>query len=238
MLREIWYWQVATQFHKMQSWSSVLPPTIRDFEVHGECRTDSQMCIFIFILSCHPKLEKQVLMRNMLCEVWEFFFSSGKEESPNWSLIYPDFLSIFTEIWHQYDFIAVTSPSCNCFSHGFQLGAGQKPSQPLAFPPVQIPQQGSGPMGCPTSSLSRDPVGMFHPPWFSRQPCCLLAMGQCQEKRPSQQPNILFLLNLTAAFSFLRLAFLICIGLGLLKFISNPPTTARYLPVRDGNTIN
>lgn len=91
----------AARFHKMQSWSSVvfwlcsvLPPSIRDFKVYGECRTESQMYIFIFIQSCLPKLEKRVLMRNVLREVWDGFFFSGKEESPQLKrgLIHPDFL--------------------------------------------------------------------------------------------------------------------------------------------------
>lgn len=95
---------------------SVLPPNIREFEVYGECRTESQMCMFIFILSCLPKVEKRVLTGNVLCEVWDWVFFSGKEESPNRSVIHPDFPFVFTEIWHQYAFIAATSPSCNCFS--------------------------------------------------------------------------------------------------------------------------
>lgn len=97
MQRESWCWCVAAQLHKMQSWScfgyaQCSHPSIREFRVYGECRTEWQIWINIFILSCLPKLEKLVLMSNMLGEVWHCFLQ-WKRRIPQLkrSLVHPDF---------------------------------------------------------------------------------------------------------------------------------------------------
>lgn len=134
---------------------SVLPPSIREFEVYGECRTESQMCIFIFILSCLPKPEKQVLTRNMLCDVWDWFFSVEKknpptEEKPHISRFPFCFYRNLASIWlHCCDFSFL-----QLFFYGFLLGAVQKPSQPSAlFPLYNYPSQAVAPLTTRSSHL-------------------------------------------------------------------------------------
>lgn len=98
MQRESRCWCVAAQLHKMQSWSSVVcfgSAQCSHQELGGlgymvNAELNLQMWIIISILSCLPKLEKLLLMRNMLCEVWRGFFQ-WKRRIPQLkrSLIHP-----------------------------------------------------------------------------------------------------------------------------------------------------
>lgn len=73
-------------------------------------------------------------MRNMLCEVWRWFFSVEKKDAPAEEESHTSrFLFVSTEIWRQYGFITVTSPSCNCFSMDSCARQDRNPASLLDF---------------------------------------------------------------------------------------------------------
>ncbi|XP_074450345.1 uncharacterized protein LOC141746199 [Larus michahellis] len=115
----------------------------------------TETCSFsgIRLRSCLPKLEKRVLMRNVLREVWDGFFFQWKRRIPSAEERSHTSRFPFTEVRRQCGLIAATSPSRNCFSMDSCVGQGRSPASLLLFLLYNYPSKAVAPLTTRSSHL-------------------------------------------------------------------------------------
>lgn len=105
-------------------------------------------------------------------------FFSGKEDPPAEEESHTSrFPFVFTEIWRQYGFITVTSPSCNCFSMDSCARQDRNPASLLFFPLYNYPSKA---VALLTTRLSLLQPGRRSCREISRRWACRYSLGTAQ----------------------------------------------------------